>query len=167
MNLSQETILGIQHNFNGSSPVTVYATQRETGSIWGLTYDSSNDLAYSAAFVKQNTSLGIGGHDAIYQTSLSGTPSTTLLTNLSSLGQNVGSLSVTDYSDCDYGNQVGRIGLGAMDIDDAGNTLYVVNLHNRTLVSVDINNPNPATTCLLYTSPSPRDRTRSRMPSSA
>ena len=26
---------------------------------------------------------------------------------------------------------------------------------------------NPLTTCLLYTSPSPRDRTRSRMPSSA
>ena len=26
---------------------------------------------------------------------------------------------------------------------------------------------NPITTCLLYTSPSPRDRTRSRMPSSA
>ena len=27
--------------------------------------------------------------------------------------------------------------------------------------------PNPKHTCLLYTSPSPRDRTRSRMPSSA
>ena len=26
---------------------------------------------------------------------------------------------------------------------------------------------NPTSTCLLYTSPSPRDRTRSRMPSSA
>ena len=146
LNLSQETILGIQHNFNGSSPVTVYATQRETGSIWGLSYDSDNDVVYSAAFVKQNTALGTGGHDAIYQTSLSGTPSTTLLTTLSSLGQNVGSLSVTDYSDCDYGNQVGRIGLGAMDIDDEGNNLYVVNLHDRTLVSVDINNPNPGTT---------------------
>ena len=28
-------------------------------------------------------------------------------------------------------------------------------------------NPEPAQFCLLYTSPSPRDRTRSRMPSSA
>ena len=28
-------------------------------------------------------------------------------------------------------------------------------------------NPNTPNTCLLYTSPSPRDRTRSRMPSSA
>ena len=31
----------------------------------------------------------------------------------------------------------------------------------------DITNTNKATNCLLYTSPSPRDRTRSRMPSSA
>ena len=30
-----------------------------------------------------------------------------------------------------------------------------------------LNNAVPAETCLLYTSPSPRDRTRSRMPSSA
>ena len=43
------------------------------------------------------------------------------------------------------------------------------------LVIVDINMPNTSglevvrhiRTCLLYTSPSPRDRTRSRMPSSA
>ena len=32
----------------------------------------------------------------------------------------------------------------------------------RSMVEVELNN-----TCLLYTSPSPRDRTRSRMPSSA
>ena len=34
------------------------------------------------------------------------------------------------------------------------------------LSSIEVNNPNP-NICLLYTSPSPRDRTRSRMPSSA
>ena len=31
----------------------------------------------------------------------------------------------------------------------------------------DPNNPNPIEVCLLYTSPSPRDRQKSRMPSSA
>ena len=34
-------------------------------------------------------------------------------------------------------------------------------------VSVQIAGADPAMICLLYTSPSPRDRTRSRMPSSA
>ena len=37
----------------------------------------------------------------------------------------------------------------------------------RRLQSAATRNPNTPNTCLLYTSPSPRDRTRSRMPSSA
>ena len=34
-------------------------------------------------------------------------------------------------------------------------------------LGADVVRPEPPTGCLLYTSPSPRDRTRSRMPSSA
>ena len=34
-------------------------------------------------------------------------------------------------------------------------------------IVADISDPGIVTACLLYTSPSPRDRTRSRMPSSA
>ena len=40
-------------------------------------------------------------------------------------------------------------------------------LHAREAGKELPNNPNTPNTCLLYTSPSPRDRTRSRMPSSA
>ena len=42
--------------------------------------------------------------------------------------------------------------------------LYVMNVEFYTGVDERLDVP---TTCLLYTSPSPRDRTRSRMPSSA
>ena len=42
-----------------------------------------------------------------------------------------------------------------------GNPKVVTNLLRRVAVRAKIK------TCLLYTSPSPRDRTRSRMPSSA
>ena len=45
--------------------------------------------------------------------------------------------------------------LGGMDEDDAFNTSFIVS----TICAI--------IGCLLYTSPSPRDRTRSRMPSSA
>ena len=37
----------------------------------------------------------------------------------------------------------------------------------QALFDVSMNIPKQRVTCLLYTSPSPRDRTRSRMPSSA
>ena len=42
------------------------------------------------------------------------------------------------------------------------NTLEEGNLYNEIMRRATLTN-----TCLLYTSPSPRDRTRSRMPSSA
>ena len=43
--------------------------------------------------------------------------------------------------------------------------LYVLYLKNRFVTLDNLNKE--AWSCLLYTSPSPRDRTRSRMPSSA
>jgi len=39
--------------------------------------------------------------------------------------------------------------------------------HHFRLCTLEVERSGPSYTCLLYTSPSPRDRTRSRMPSSA
>ena len=49
-------------------------------------------------------------------------------------------------------------------IEAAKDTSSVIVASGNTLMQSSPNTPN---TCLLYTSPSPRDRTRSRMPSSA
>ena len=54
-----------------------------------------------------------------------------------------------------------------VEISRDGNTLLVAVLERPSLESVDIKGNKDIKTCLLYTSPSPRDRTRSRMPSSA
>ena len=60
--------------------------------------------------------------------------------------------------------------VGAM-IPDKSGLLFKVNVHNEAGMKEFVNGNNPAAkaiyACLLYTSPSPRDRTRSRMPSSA
>ena len=45
----------------------------------------------------------------------------------------------------------------------AGHTLLIPKGHYASIMDV----PEAVSACLLYTSPSPRDRTRSRMPSSA
>ena len=42
----------------------------------------------------------------------------------------------------------------------------IIDKHDKIFISSHIN-PDGASFCLLYTSPSPRDRTRARMPSSA
>ena len=182
----QETIIGLSNSFNATSPINVYATQRETGSIWGVVYNENTGELFSSAFVKQHASLGSGGIGAIYRTDING-PSTTVLTDLSSLGINVGNLSATNSANCIYGSQVGKMGRGGMTSDPSGSILYVANLFDNSIVELSSVNPRRATTssyqvpnpgctngdyrifgiCLLYTSPSPRDQRGSRMPSSA
>ena len=58
---------------------------------------------------------------------------------------------------CTIGNQ-------KLKLVDSSDIAAKFGLPNGKEVTVAVN---PATFCLLYTSPSPRDRTRSRMPSSA
>ena len=59
-----------------------------------------------------------------------------------------------------YKRQVVEGGVGGLVDGDLVDPVADAGRHDRQLVDV-------AGACLLYTSPSPRDRTRSRMPSSA
>ena len=71
----------------------------------------------------------------------------------------------TELAQCPWqtGHQLVRIGLKGKEIEQENRP--PANLVFLLDVSGSMNNPNKL--CLLYTSPSPRDRTRSRMPSSA
>ena len=79
---------------------------------------------------------------------------------------------------------VGKVGIGDIELSDDEETLYVVNLYDKTLYAISTITkellgsypiPDPGCVqgearpwaCLLYTSPSPRDQRGSRMPSSA
>lgn len=154
-NQGEATIVGIEYGFNSTSPPRKLASHGETGSIWGLAWKNSTKEIFSAAFVKQHAGLTSFGHDAIFRTIPSGNGfSTSLFTKLSTLGQQVGTLSVTDVSNCDFGAQVGRIGLGAMVTSADEKHLYVVNLYNNTLVKLPTLSPNSGNT-VSYQIPDP------------
>jgi len=142
-----ETIVALEHNFNSNSSVDVYATKGETGSVWGLTWRNTTGEIFSSAFVKQYAGLTAHGHDAIFRTTeTGGVYSTSLFTKLSSLGINTGTLSVTDPYDCNYGDQVGKIGLGALIMSSDEQHMFVTNLNNNSVVKIDASNPTAATT---------------------
>ncbi len=142
---NQETIIGLTNSFNASSPVNVYARHSETGAVWGMALKESTQELFSSAFVKQHSSLGPGGLGAIYLTNITN-PSTSVYASLPSLGINVGSLSSANAGNCAYGDQVGKIGLGGLTIDDAGNNLFVANLYSNTIVKLSSSNPTASST---------------------
>lgn len=134
------TIVGLEHDFDPNSSVGVYATKQETGSIWGMSHRAGSGEVYSSAFVKQYSSLTTHGHDAIFKTDLnSGT--TSLFVKLSNLGINTGSLAVTNESDCAYGAQVGKYGIGNITVSQDESALYAINIFDNTLVKIPFANP--------------------------
>ena len=143
---NEPTIVGVEYGFNSASPARKFAMHGETGSIWGLAWKSKTQEIFSSAFVKQYSGLK-AGHDAIFRTVFNGTSYTTsVFANLSALGQNVGTLTTTDVTDCNYGAQVGNIGLGSIVLSPDEKYLYVVNIYNNTLVKIPTSNPTAANT---------------------
>ncbi|MCB9309919.1 MAG: DUF11 domain-containing protein [Lewinellaceae bacterium] len=144
---NEPTIVAFEYGFNSTSPVRKFAMQSQTGSIWGLAWKQRTRELFSSAFVKQYAGLTSYGHDAIFKSKeVNGMYTTNFFIKLSDLGQDVGTLAVTDVSDCLYGSQVGKIGLGALVISEDENDLYTVNLYNNTLVKLSSFQPKPETT---------------------
>lgn len=146
-NPDEPTIVGMKYGFDLSSPVTKYAMHGQTGSIWGITWKNKTKEIFSAAFVKQYAGLTEHGHDAIFVTNIAQLPpKTALFAKLGDLGQNVGTLSSLDIDECNFGAQVGKIGLGSLIISPDEAYLYTVNLFNNTLVQISTDQPSAATT---------------------
>lgn len=140
------TIISTPYNFHLNSPEIQYASFGESGNVWGLAFKNKTQEIFSTAFIKQYAGLK-AGHDAIFTTYIGdGHYTTSLFAKLGNLGQEVGTLAVSDVEDCAYGDQVGREGLGAIVISPDEKYLYVVNIHNNTLVRLETVNPTPETT---------------------
>ncbi len=137
------------------SPLTI-AEKSEIGSTWGVAYNRQSDTIYASAFLKRHAGLGSEGLGAIYQIagatdSIPGSPS--LFIDLAAVpGVDVGTIAdnttrgltgapgAPSQDPLPFG-EIGKIGLGDIDISDDGSTLYVINLNQQTLLSIPINNP--------------------------
>ena len=92
-------------------------------------------------------------------------------------GQNVGSLALNTYRNMELYYGISGMGAVMHTINfrlHPEQVVYIINhAENRIIFTETVFAPlleavqDKCPTCLLYTSPSPRDRTRSRMPSSA
>lgn len=147
------TLIGLQHDFDLESNVIKYASQDETGTVWGVVWDHARAKVYSSAFVKMDAGLKDGPY-AIYETDIYADPYVTRkVADVNTLsGGGLAGLSISDVTDCAYGDQVGRVGLG--NLVKHGNRLYVSVLDNNTVVSFDPEQPT-AGDAVVYNVPAP------------
>ena len=138
-------------NVDNSTAKVVIAGSDEIGAVWGLAYQRTSNTLFASAHFRGHTAIGPEGMDAIYLLN----PITNNVTghfNLSDFGAYSG--SVTDprpyslpadpyayFSDPLAMSLGGKTSLGDIELSADGNTLYVVNLHDKTLIRFDVSNP--------------------------
>ncbi len=136
-----------------SKTMSYFASVGEVGSTWGVAYNRSTGQIYSASFTKRHVGFSAGGPNAIYITSPTSASSgnTTEFFNFTTIGGTaVSSTTETHGNDLPTTtaslashdsiafDAVGKTSLGGIDLSDDDKTLYVVNLKNRTLYSIDV-----------------------------
>ncbi|WP_461056062.1 beta strand repeat-containing protein, partial [Spirosoma arcticum] len=144
------------------------ATNGQVGTVYGVAYQRVSRLLFTSAFVKRHSGLGRNTTTAagnIYITNPASTTST-LFTNIPDAGTVATNTArglpgnvVDQNRDPLVYDQVGKTGLGDLEISDDGTELFVVNLNNRRLYRIPIINANTANptpgTSTTITIPSP------------
>jgi len=129
------------------------AKNRYTGSVFGLAWQKESRILLMSAYLKRHSGFGPDGIGAIYQTqiSTSGNPSNpSLLLDVTSIGINVGTDprtialpadASTPNTDDGVFAEVGKRGIGSIELSDDGRDLYIVNMYEKKLHRINIGNP--------------------------
>lgn len=149
-NNSSPVIVTVPYNASGTNPAPDHpANAAQVGTTFGLAYQRSTKTLFAAAFTKRHSGFGVGGPGAIYAIApgtdgVAGTNDdvvgTTPFVTIAGVGadSHPSGPSPDYFHDTATYDEVGKMGLGDLDISADGRTLYVVNLFDRTLVSIPI-----------------------------
>ncbi|MCX6209932.1 MAG: hypothetical protein NTZ59_10685, partial [Bacteroidetes bacterium] len=143
----------IAHNYNNMTDlsVTTIATAAKVGSVWAHAWNKYQKKLFSAAFLKRHVGfgpLGLGGIYAI-DYSVPASPVVTNFLDVTTIGINLGSvlsntnrglsaIKTNPNADASTFDQVGKVGIGGMDLSEDGNTIYLMNLYDKKVYAIDI-----------------------------
>jgi hypothetical protein len=131
------------------------AIVKQMGSVWGLAYQKESKKLFTSALMRRSAHFGPLGTGGIYV--VDNSPTAVLDTNKSlnfvdvqTIGINTGAnphvpgvMAPRDVVMCDAVSfpQVGKVGIGDIDLSDDGKNLYLTNLNDRKLYKIFVNNP--------------------------
>ncbi len=140
---------------SGYTPPSHLANASEVGSIWGNAYNKFTKRIFMSAVLRRYAGLGPMGLGGIYTLDVTNpsAPVVSPFINVTALGAVIDDPSNPVLSNAARGldgnkttpshdpgtiSQIGRAGIGDLDISADGNTLWFVSLHDKKLYSVDI-----------------------------
>ena len=149
---------GVAMNDGGAAPNAMSAaTVGEVGSIWGSAFQRTTGRLYSATTAKRVVGIAespahimITAYDAgagsfLGSFSLDGVDGLDMgtidRTDAPGMDNSLTADPVDPGRDIDGYAQVGKVGFGDADLDEAQEFLYTINLQQRNLVRVDVRNP--------------------------
>jgi subtilisin-like proprotein convertase family protein len=180
-----DAMVSIPNSAYGRADDTVeqhLATNSQIGATWGLAYQRSTNTVFAAALAKRHSGFGALGGGGIYAIVVN--PVTGASTSVSTFvdidsfagvddgalddtARGLPAISATPNNDPAAWDAVGKQAIGDMDIGAADDTLWLINLTDRTLYSLDIGIPAvaPATysTATAITLPPARQPARQAM----
>jgi SdrD B-like domain/SprB repeat len=163
-------LIGVEYTANGTSPAeSEITTLGKIGSCWGVAYSSKVKKIFTSAVIRRHTGLGPSGSGGIYMID-EVTNAVVNLVDLDALGfatrgsgayapvvnGDVVTFTTQVGTNAERGltglqdpsrdqaafEQIGKIGLGDIDISDDGRFLYVTNLFDKKLYEIDLQNAN-------------------------
>lgn len=153
-NADEAVIYSQNYTDNGTTPAPTEETlANQIGSVWGLAYQRSTNTLFVASYTKRNTTYGPGlngsdGTGTIYRVTPGGAADGAPFVDLDDIfGANTtGADPHTDLDPTNNDNDfdsgaygvIGKMGLGDLDISEDETTLWVVNMADQGLYSIDI-----------------------------
>ncbi|MCB0100048.1 MAG: hypothetical protein KDE46_30155, partial [Caldilineaceae bacterium] len=143
---------------------------QQVGSVWGLAWQRSEKRLYASALLRRHAGFGPQGPGGVYIMDYSNPASPALITGFTlqgltpAVGPAIDLGSVTRISEaCSAGGttgangicvdptqpsydqdayaKVGKISYGDIDMQEDDNTLWLVNLNQRSLIAIDVSTP--------------------------
>ncbi|MGL4423436.1 MAG: SdrD B-like domain-containing protein, partial [Gemmataceae bacterium] len=152
--------------------------QSQVGTTWGLGYDQVTNRVFASSYTKRHAGYGPAGPGAIYSFAVPEENSTVKSTSATpwfvlpagQAGGGAGSLNALrlTYTNIDEYNRdgdnlgwdsVGKTSWGGLDVNETGSELYAMNLFDRNLYVIPINNDGTAGTPRTFQVPKPSNAT--------
>ncbi len=162
---ANKSVVDLPYNSSGPTVTGINEVAKiyETGSVWGLAWQPHTKRLFGATSLKRHTGLGSLGLGGVYVMEYSDGAGGSFINSFDLAGVTpanggaaidlgtvlrTGSADYTlpdnnssDSHDIDAFSKAGKVGFGDTDLASDGETLWLTNLHQRALVTVDVSNP--------------------------